>query len=84
MTSINKPNISPGAVIAWGIVAVIAIVLIAGLVTLFAWNTGVVAALGAFGVAVGKVTFVEAIAINFAIGVIGRVFRPTPKIDLKD
>ena len=84
MTGISKPNnMSPGAVIAWAIVGLVLLITLAGLITLFAWNTGVVAALGAFGVAVGQIGFIDAVAINFAIGAVGRIFRPAPKIDLK-
>lgn len=44
-------------------------------VTLVAWNVGVVAAVSAFGGTVAKITLLQAFCINLALGVIRRFLR---------
>lgn len=67
------------------IAAVAAIVILGGIITQFAWNVGVVALVAACGGTVGKISLGAAIAANFALSIIGGVFRrPTAtKTDAK-
>lgn len=53
------------------------IVAISALITMLAWNLGVVALVAAAGGSVGKIGFITAIFVNFAIGIVARIFRPT-------
>lgn len=52
------------------------IILIGGLITMLAWNLGVVALVAAAGGTVGKIGLITAIFVNFAIGIVARIFRP--------
>lgn len=61
-------------IIVLGIAGVLAL---GAVITKFAWNYGVVKLVAASGGSVAKIGFLTALAVNFAIGIIGRVFRPT-------
>lgn len=52
------------------------IVALGGLITMLAWNYGVVALAAACGSAVAKIGFGTAICVNLAVGVLNRIFRP--------
>lgn len=63
-------------VVGFIVMTVLFLVLVAvlGLITMFAWNVGVVALVAACGGEVSRISFLAAVAINFAIGVVRRVF----------
>jgi hypothetical protein len=69
-------DIAVGAIVVALIIAIIAaVVLLSGLITLLAWNVGVVGIAAALGATVGKISLGIAICANFAIGIIGRIFH---------
>lgn len=79
----TKQGLSPAALFFWFVVGLLLGIAFAGIITLFAWNVGLVAALGAFGVTVGKITFIQAAAINFGGLVIRSVIgRQSPAAGL--
>lgn len=57
------------------IVLVAALVILCGLITMLAWNYGVVALVAACGGSVSKIGLITAVCANLAIGVISRIFR---------
>lgn len=69
-----------GVVIAVGVVLLLtALVVLSGLLTKFAWNSGVAPAAEAFGHdGVSSIGLVNGIAINLSVGVLGRLFRSSP------
>jgi uncharacterized membrane-anchored protein len=66
-------------IVVLAVLALIAgIIALGGLLTLLAWNYGVVAIAAACGASVAKIGFGTAICLNLAIGVVGRIFRRAP------
>lgn len=61
-----------------GLLAFAALIVLSGLLTLVAWNVGVVGIVAAAGGSAGKITLGIAICANIAIGIVSRIFRPTP------
>lgn len=55
-------------------------VVLGGLLTLLAWNVGVVGIVAAAGGSVGKIGLGIAICANIAIGIVGRIFRPRAEV----
>lgn len=55
------------------------VVILSGLLTLLAWNVGVVAIVAACGGAVAKIGLGTAICANIALGIVGRIFRGPSK-----
>lgn len=64
-----------GLVISFCILLFVAIVVLSGLLTMLAWNIGVVGIAAALGATVGKISLGIAICANIAIGIIGRIFH---------
>jgi len=62
-----------GAVLV--LIVALAVVVLSGLVTLFAWNTGVVGLVAACGGTVTGISLSVAIATNFIVLILSRVFR---------
>jgi hypothetical protein len=56
------------------------IVVLSGLLTLLAWNVGVVGIAAALGTKVATISLGVAICANFAISVISRIFRGPTKV----
>lgn len=66
------------------LVIVGAFAVLGGLITMVAWNYGVVPIVAASGGAVAKISLLTGISANIAIGVISRIFRgPTLPADSK-
>lgn len=63
------------AIVAFALAIFLALIILGGLFTLFAWNIGVVALVAALGGEVGTINLLAAIGINFALTVIGGIFR---------
>lgn len=82
----RNPKSNSIGIIALGVTAaavlVAAIVALAALITMLAWNLGVVALVAATGNSVGTIGFVTAIFVNMAIGVVSRIFR-SPSVTAK-
>lgn len=69
-----------GVVIAVGAILLIAaLVVISGLLTKFAWNSGVAPAAEAFGHdGVASISLLNGIALSLGVDVLGRLFRSNP------
>lgn len=57
------------------LLVLVAVVILSGLLTLLAWNVGVVGIAAATGGSVGKISLGIAICVNIAIGIVARIFR---------
>lgn len=68
------------AVALGGLAGALLGVLFVGVITMFAWNVGVVGVVAASGGAVGKIGLLTAIAANFAIGIVARIVWPQGKV----
>ncbi len=73
----RRLEILAGFGIAVALVVVIAAIIVAsGVLTMLAWNIGVVGLVAATGGSISKISLGVAICVNLAIGVLGRIFRP--------
>lgn len=74
----RRENIIVGTLAVLGGLALVAgVVILSGLITMLAWNIGVVGIVSACGGAVGKISLGIAICANLAIGIASRLFRRT-------
>jgi hypothetical protein len=64
-----------GVALAGAILVIAVVILLAALITLGAWNLGVVVVVAACGAHIGKITLGTAIFVNFALGIIQRVLH---------
>lgn len=77
-------SIAAGALVVVGVVLLIAAVIgLGGVITMLAWNLGVVTIAAACGASVGEIGFVTAIFANIAISILGRIVNGSTRAETK-